>query len=278
MIGKVIADRFRIESVVGEGQMSRVYVAEQLSMKRRVALKILRDELARDRDAVERFRLEVAAVTRLRSPHTIQFFDFGESPLFIAMELLEGETLRTRLERDRQLSYDDVRAIVEQIAESLTEAHAADVLHRDLKPENVFLCGTPAPPKPFIKVLDFGLAKLLDRSDRITAPSTTVGTPAYLAPEVALPGKTVDKRADLYSLGVITFEMLTGHRPFDAPSPMMMMLAHASEPVPDAYGDRPDLPSGLNAFMQVVLAKDPDERLADAATFAHVLDSALRES
>src|SRR5688572_25011946 len=207
LIGAVLAGRFRIDALIGEGQAARVYVAEQLSMSRRVAIKVLRKELAKDRASVERFRREVEAVKFLRSPHTIAFYDFGEDAghLFIVMELLEGRTLRERIERGGPFERAEVLAIVDPVAASLAEAHAAGVIHRDLKPENVFLCPTPGPPGPFVKVLDFGLAKLLDGVERpsITAPSTTVGTPAYLAPEMATPGREADARVDLYALGIM---------------------------------------------------------------------------
>jgi serine/threonine-protein kinase len=279
LLGSVVAGRFRLEALVGEGEMARVYVAEQLSMGRKVALKVLRRELTQDRTASARFQREVEAVKRLRSPHTIGFHDFGEwqGQLYIAMELLEGQTLRERLERDRFLDPEEVLSIVDQVASSLDEAHSAAVIHRDLKPENVFLCPTPGPPRPFVKVLDFGLAKLLDGLDRpnLTAPTHTVGTPAYLAPEMARPGREADARVDLYSLGVMTFEMLVGERPYRAKSPLAMLMLHSKEPVPSARARKPDLPGGVDAFVQIAMAKDPDKRPEDGATFARALRSAL---
>jgi eukaryotic-like serine/threonine-protein kinase len=279
LIGGVLADRFRVTGLIGEGQAARVYSAEQLSMERKVAVKILRKELSKDRASVERFRREVEAVKLLRSPHTIAFYDFGEhaGQLFIVMELLEGRTLRERMERGGPFETAEVIAIVDPITSALAEAHAAGVIHRDLKPENVFLCPTPGPPGPFVKVLDFGLAKLLDGADRphITAPSTTVGTPAYLAPEMARPGRDADARVDLYALGVMTFEMLAGERPYQAITPLSMLMLHRKQPIPSARGKRADLPAGVDAFLQVALAKDPEERPPDALAFARALRAAL---
>jgi serine/threonine-protein kinase len=279
LVGATIADRFRIERQLGEGQMSRVYVAEQLAFGRQVALKLLRHELASDPEALARFRREAMAVTRLQSPHTIEFYDFGATAtgeLYIAMELLGGETLRARLEREHHLAPTEVAAIVAQIAASLGEAHAAGIVHRDLKPENIQFSDQPTPLHPFIKVLDFGLARLEQGDDvRITGQHRTVGTPAYLAPESAAKGGVADARADLYALGVIAFEMLVGERPFARDTPMAMMIAHLRAPIPSAYDRGVELPRGVDAFMQAALAKDPDERIADAATFAAALSAVL---
>src|SRR5262249_47456909 len=159
-----------------------------------------------------RFRQEVGVVARLRSPHTIQCFDAGQAgtdPLFIAMELLVGETLRQRLDRDGAIAPDDVVRIAAQIGASLQEAHDTGVLHRDLKPENVFFCAHATPLRPFVKVLDFGLAKLIvpdPDAMRLTDEQNTVGTPAYMAPEMIVRQRAVDHRADIYALGVMCFE------------------------------------------------------------------------
>ena len=279
LLGAILGDRYRLDALAGEGQMARVYLAEQLSMRRQVAVKVLRRELSKDANAVARFRREVEVVRLLRSPHTIAFHDFGEvgGQLYIVMELLEGETLRERLRVHGPLEPEEALSITVQVASSLGEAHAAGVIHRDLKPETVFLCPTPGPPRPFVKVLDFGLAKLLDGAEQqnITAPSTTVGTPAYLAPEMARPGREADPRVDLYALGVVAFEMLTGSRPYHAKSPLSMLMLHTKEPIPSARALRPELRPGIDAFFQVALAKDPEERPPDAATFARSLEAAL---
>jgi len=278
--GQVLDGRYRLEELLGEGQMGRVYVAEQLAMKRKVAVKLLRPEDVEDERSVARFRREVDAVTRLRSPHCITFFDFGieGGELFIVMELLEGENLRQCLERG-PLPPTEVRRIVDATCECLAEAHAAGVLHRDLKPENVFLCRPPAAKgPPHVKVLDFGLAKLIAPEDRdagvITRPKTVVGTAAYLAPEMAR-GADPDATSDLYALGVMTFEMLTGTRPFSGDNPTRMMLAHVSEPIPSAVARRAELPRGIDAFFSIALAKDRAERFDDATRFAAALASAL---
>ncbi len=282
MLGRVIAGRFRVETLLGEGQMARVYAATQLSMSRRVALKVLRSELMQDAEASERFRREVRAVALLRSPHTIEFYDFGElegGERYIAMEHLEGETLRQRLERHPKLAPPEVIAIVSQLAASLGEAHAAGVIHRDLKPENVEFVTAATPIRPFMKVLDFGLAKLVDPDDdevHITGRHRTVGTPAYLAPESATSRGHVDWRSDLYSLAVIIFEMLVGQRPFQAPSPMQMLIAHLREAIPSARALGAELPAGIDQFFATALAKDPQERFANADTLLQALKNILK--
>jgi serine/threonine-protein kinase len=279
-VGKLIAGRYRLLRALGAGAMARVYVAEQVTMGRNVAVKVLRDELELDDIAVQRFRQEIAAVADLRSPHTIQCHDAGESDgrLFLSMELLAGETLRQRLERDRAIAPAEVVAIAAQIGASLDEAHDAGVLHRDLKPENVFVCTHPSPLRPFIKVLDFGLAKLLepDRALRLTDRGRTVGTPAYMAPEMVVRGRAVDSRADLYALGVICFEMLVGRRPFDGKQAMAVAVAHARDAIPRASAIAPALPPAIDAFFDTVLAKSAAARPARASDVAALLAEALR--
>ncbi len=283
LIGRTVAGRFRVDSLIGEGQMARVYLAEQLSMHRHVALKVLRAELANEPKAAVRFRREVEAVTRLRSPHTIQFFDFGEDEhglLFIAMELLTGGTLRERLDAIGNLPAIEVVTIIDQVCQSLAEAHAAGVVHRDLKPENIYFSANSAPVQPFVKVLDFGLAKLREPMDgdmSITGQRMTVGTPAYLPPEVAKVDGVADWRSDLYALGVMTYEMLTGTRPFDGNTPMAVMIAHTREPIPSALGRGVVLPDSIDAFFTHALAKEPAERPLGAAAFSSGLARALGE-
>ena len=279
-LGSIVAGRYRVDALLGSGEMARVYLAEQLSMGRPVALKLLRPEIAREPDAVLRFRREVEAVTRLRSPHAISFYDFGQSDdtLFIAMERLDGEPLRARLERDPVLAPDLVLHIVTETCECLAEAHGAGIIHRDLKPENVFLCTPLAAGRPVhVKVVDFGLAKILEgtRLDGITAKNSTVGTPAYLAPERVTSGMKDDERADLYALGVMVFEMLTGQRPYDSPNLIQMLRLHRDAPVPSARALRPELPAMVDAFLRQAMAKDATARFGSAEAFARALAGAL---
>ncbi|HUH03200.1 MAG TPA: serine/threonine-protein kinase [Kofleriaceae bacterium] len=281
LIGHSLLGRYRVRRFLGAGTMARVYLAHQVSVGREVAVKVLRSELTQDSDAAMRFRREIEAVARLRSPHTIEFFDCGETPSgyhFIVMEYLQGETLRARLDARGALPPGLAISIVAQVASALGEAHAAGIVHRDLKPENIHFTDHPSPLSPFVKVLDFGLVQLADArhgSGRATGKHTTVGTPAYLAPEAATVGQAIDWRCDLYALGVITFQMLTGILPFSGRTPIEAMIAHVRDPIPSAAAMRPELGPAIDGFFAQVLAKDPQQRISNAALLAQSLSEAL---
>jgi eukaryotic-like serine/threonine-protein kinase len=278
-LGKVLAGRYRLLRDLGAGQMARVYVAEQLAMGRNVAIKLLLDEVRLDDMAVARFVQEVFAVARLRSPHTIQFYDAGVSETgaqFIAMELLAGETLRQRLNRDGSIPPYEAVGIAAQVGASLQEAHEAGVLHRDLKPENIFLCSHPTPWHLYVKVLDFGLAKIIEAApDRPeTRDGYRVGTPAYMAPEMIVRGRRVDHRADVYALGLLCFEMLTGRRAFEARGAREMAMAQVMEPIPRG-SEVGDLPPEVDSVFDTLMAKDPEARPQQATDVAPLLADAL---
>jgi eukaryotic-like serine/threonine-protein kinase len=281
-LGKVLAGRYRLVRPLGVGQMARVYVAEQLDMGRNVAIKLLLDEVQLDDMAVARFVQEVIAVARLRSPHTIQFYDAGVSETgaqFIAMELLAGETLRQRLLRDERIPPFEAVGIAAQVGASLQEAHEAGVLHRDLKPENIFLCSHPTPWHLYVKVLDFGLAKILEAAPERpeTRDGYRVGTPAYMAPEMIVRGRKVDHRADIYALGLLCFEMLTGQRAYEARSPREMAMAQVIEPIPRS-SQVADLPPAVDLVFDKLMAKDPADRPQQATDVAPLLADALAQS
>ena len=280
-LGKVLAGRYRLVRHLGAGQMARVYVAEQLEMGRNVAIKLLLDEVRLDDEAVGRFRHEVFAVARLRSPHTIQFYDAGVSETgaqFIAMELLAGETLRQRLNRDGRLPPHEVVGIAAQVGASLQEAHEAGVLHRDLKPENIFLCSHPTPWHLYVKVLDFGLAKIVeaapDDGRHLTQDGYRVGTPAYMAPEMIVSGRPVDHRADIYALGLLCFELLTGQRAYEGRTPREMAMAQVIEPIPRGSA-LADLPVAVDLLFDSLIAKNPALRPQQATDVAPLLADAL---
>jgi serine/threonine-protein kinase len=281
LLGVTIDGRFQIARLLGKGQMARVYVAEQLSMGRNVALKLLAPDLVLDETAVGRFHQEVAAVSRLHSPHAIEFYDTGQTAdghLYIVMELLPGQNLRERLESEPIIDPVEVVGITFQVASVLQEAHEAGVLHRDLKPENIHFCEQATPLRPFVKLLDFGLAKLLDpgpEDPTLTGKRQTVGTPAYMAPEMIIEERPVDHRCDVYALAAICFEMLTGSRPYHEKSAMKMALAHVRSPIPSATERNPRLPRNLDTFFQSALAKQADGRPATATELAQRLAEAL---
>lgn len=282
VIGSIIGGRFKLARLLGKGNMARVYVAEQLSMERNVAVKLLQPDLIVDETAAGRFRQEVHAVSRLHSPHTICFYDAGRTPSgtpYIVMELLFGQTLRERLNEDTVLPPSEVLSIVRQISCSLYEAHEAGVWHRDLKPENVHFCHQATPMQPFLKLLDFGLAKLMDArgpdNPTLTGKRQTVGTPAYMAPEMIVEERQVDHRVDIYALGVMIFEMLTGSRPFQGANAMKMALAHVQEEIPSAHLRNPHLPPNIDSFFATVMAKKPEARPKYALDVADLLASFL---
>ena len=272
LIGREIDGRFEIVRLLGEGGMGSVYVARQKSIDRLVALKVLKRELLQDATAARRFLLEAKAASRLSNAHTITIHDFGKTQdglLYIAMELLTGQSLRERLRAKKRLSVDEAVGLLDQVAESLTEAHAQGIVHRDLKPENIFLAETPD-GADLVKVLDFGIARAqsIAGSTHMTNTGAIVGTPAYLCPEVIV-GQKADERADIYALGIVMYEMLTGMVPYRAETPMQLLMMHIhNEPTPvEKIQPAITLPRALHAFLWRCLAKDREHRPANAREF-----------
>jgi serine/threonine-protein kinase len=266
LLGKVFVDRYEIVELLGRGGMGAVYRARHIAMDSQVALKVLRREASTDLDSIERFYREARAASRLAHPNTIRVFDFGQSEdgqLFLAMEYLEGRTLRAEVRRVGRMDPSRVLRIAEQIARSLGEAHEKGIVHRDVKPENIFLMTMIGHPD-FVKVLDFGVARTL-AGESLTRTGLAIGTPAYMSPEQAR-GERVDGRSDLYSLGVMMFEMAAGIPPFESSTPMHLMLKHISEPPPrlsDVCGG--GIPPDFEALVHQLLAKVADDRPHDAS-------------
>ena len=234
-MGETVSGRFLIKRLLGEGGMGKVYLAEQLPMGRKVALKVLRPDLSSDEAAVKRFFREALAVSRLQHPNTVTLFDYGESEkgdLFIAMEYLEGMSLKDLLAVTPKPSANRVLGIIAQVALSLAEAHRKEIVHRDLKPDNIILSDIDGQPD-FVKVIDFGIAHLTAASgdSRITQAGFVCGTPEYMSPEQAR-GDSLDGRSDLYSLGIIFFEMLEGYLPFVGETPLATVLKHQTDEAP----------------------------------------------
>jgi len=261
---------YRLIEVLGEGGMGRVYVAEHVKLGRRVAVKKLRSELASNATAVARFFSEARAVNRISHENIVEITDFLEHPggdNYIIMELLKGEDLAHRLQRKRILPLPRAFDIAAQTASALSAVHAAGMIHRDLKPDNIFLIERGGNPD-FVKVLDFGVAKLTDTSDRggiamhVTAAGQIIGTPEYMSPEQA-GGLAVDFRTDIYALGVILYEMITGDLPFQAKSFGELLIQHMTSPV-ELPRFAPGLPygiqSGRDQLLLDLLAKNPKDR------------------
>ncbi|MCC7074724.1 MAG: serine/threonine protein kinase [Deltaproteobacteria bacterium] len=274
--GKLIAGRYRLTRQIGKGGMGAVWVAVQEQLGREVALKLIRPELVHEERVRERFRREARLVAQLNNPHVVNVIDFGEAEapggdgttLFIAMELLRGRTLRQRM-REGPVSPRESAAVVAQIADGLAAAHQAGVVHRDLKPDNVMLVPTPGRPD-LVKLVDFGVAKSLTPEagmSRLTQTGVLVGTPGYLAPEVVL-GDPADPSSDLYSVGVLWFELLARRQPFAAQTPMALAMMHLSEPAPRLSKLVPSVPDSIDALVDELLRKEPSERPPSAAALA----------
>jgi tRNA A-37 threonylcarbamoyl transferase component Bud32 len=277
MLGREIIGQYVIVDKLGEGGMGEVYLADQPAIGRQVAIKIVLPQ-TRERDHeehVQRFRNEAKAAASLESAHIVQIFNWGElddGTLFMAMEYLPGRTLAQLIAERGPLEPELVVTIAEQICAALSEAHAAGIIHRDLKPSNIMLIerGETHPPQPTcIKVLDFGVAKL-EGSD-ITRSGAMFGTPQYMSPE-QLRGDGLDGRSDLYSLGVMLYELLAGELPFASASAIGFVTAHLHEPPPPLPST---VPRALAEVVMMLLAKQPEERPANAAAVVAELHAAL---
>jgi serine/threonine-protein kinase len=266
LVGQVVDGRFRVLSMLGLGGMGAVYRAMQTSVQREVALKVIRGSASPA--LAKRFMLEARTTSQLKSIHTVTVFDFGQTPdglLYLAMELLEGEDLEHVLRRHGRLPWREALRVIDEVALSLEEAHDKGIVHRDLKPSNIYLCKTGSGP-PLVKVLDFGVAKLQTNDQpTLTGTGMIVGTPQYMAPEQAHAAAT-DARTDLYSLGCVLYEMLTGRPPFVADTPLGVLLAHAQQEAPTLETVAPglDSPPGVQQLVESMLKKPLQARITGA--------------
>jgi serine/threonine-protein kinase len=287
-MGCTLAERYTIVGRVGAGGMGTVYRAEQAPMHREVALKVLRKDLGRDPETVARFHREAHTLSALKHPNTVTIFDFGQTPdglLFLAMELLEGEMLSSRLKRVGAMDVPTAIRIAAGVLRSLGEAHTRGIIHRDLKPDNIFLAKVHGRPDEdeLVKVVDFGIAKIRDGERGLeplqTQEGTVFGTPRYMSPEQAQ-GKTLDGRSDLYAVGVLLFHMLTGHPPFTDDDAVIVMAHHIKtipEPVRQLVPDRA-IPESLEKLVERALEKDPAARPQTAEAFLAELEQTLVEA
>lgn len=283
-IGRMLNNRYLVEAKLGEGGFGAVYRGRQVQIGREVALKVLHPEMARDPSVVARFRREGVVACNLRDAHTITTYDFDQTAdgvLYIAMELLKGRSLHDVFQQQAPLPWTRVFRILEQICSSLAEAHAQGIVHRDLKPENIYLeqRGTQA---DYVKVLDFGIAKIVggeigQQSPQLTATGQTLGTLEYMSPE-QLMGKQLDGRSDIYALGVVSYELLTGRLPFpDAHGPTQLIAAQLRR-VPDLpSAARPDagIPPAVDRIILRMLEKDRAKRYADVNELRAAIQEAL---
>ncbi len=276
-----LVGEYQIQSLLGEGGMGTVYAAVHPVIGKKVAIKVLSAGVTQDRSAVERFVLEARSVNAIAHPNIVDIFSFGQLPdrrHYFVMERLEGETLRARIARQGSLTAVEALQPFRDVGRALAAAHRSQVIHRDLKPDNIMLC--PDEQRGLsAKLLDFGVAKLLDTGAAMSIPKTragmVVGTPQYMAPEQCL-GGAVDARSDLYSLGVVLFEALVGRLPFDGSTVVEIWQGHVGKPPPRL---REVVPPGalcsieLESLVMQLLAKNPSNRLQSAAQFCEALDA-----
>lgn len=275
--GKIIAERFRLVRELGVGGMGSVWLAHHVGLDTPCAVKFINAEVVSMADMRLRFEREAKAAAALRSSHVVQILDYGvwENFPYIAMEYLEGEDLAQRIKRKGRLSSKETVLIVSQVARALTKAHAAGLIHRDLKPENIFL--VPEDDHEVAKVLDFGIAKshgpLLDMAT--TKAGALLGTPHYMSPEQAQGTKTIDYRSDLWSLGVLAFQCMTGKLPFNSEALGDLLLHIMVNPLPVPSQLAPDVPQTFDIWWQRAAARDPAQRFQSAKELADSLAVAL---
>jgi len=282
-IGQTLLDQFKIEEQIGAGGMGSVYRARQTTLHRDVAIKILHSELADNRDAVRRFKREARVCTALDHPNVVRVFLFGQlddGSLYIVMEYLKGRSLLEVLQREGALPVHRALHIATQICDGVGEAHAQGVVHRDLKPENVVLVNKARDPD-FVKVLDFGIARVLwgDEQTVATQSGLVFGTARYISPEGAA-GESTDVRSDVYSLGIITYQLLSGDTPFDAPSPVAMLMKHIHSSPPHLLSQEraKHVPEAVADVVMRALSKNPEGRYDDAHAFADALRGAAERA
>ncbi len=277
-VGQIIGGKYRVLRLVGAGGMGAVYEAENAWIKRRVAIKVLRPELLRSNEAVQRFTQEAQAATSIEHPNIVYVLDMGQEPsdgsLYIVQEYLTGIDLRRRLEHDKRLSVQEVLSTLVPIMSALMAAHDRGIVHRDIKPENIFLSrGTGGEIVP--KLIDFGVSKIMDAAGALakTQTGTALGTPYYMSPEQGRGDSTIDARTDVWSVGAVLFELLAGAPPFDAANYNLLVLKILTERPPRIETMAPGIPADLAAIVHGALEPDRDRRFASMRDFRDALQN-----
>jgi serine/threonine protein kinase len=279
LLGTTLAGKYRIDARLSEGGMGTVYRGTHVLMDKTVAIKVLRPSLAADEKIVARFSREARAASRITHPNALSVTDFGEDEsghVYLVMEFLSGKTLKQLIRDEGPLPLPRVVDITRQVAEALNAAHCQGVVHRDLKSDNIMLLDTMI--GDHAKVLDFGIAKINEPDGSVdtnlTAPNLVIGTPQYMSPEQCSQETEIDSRADIYSLGVILYEMLVGHVPFSGDSPTMVMMKHLQEPVPSVLEERTDVPAAVGRVVARAMAKVREHRYQNVAELVEDLSLA----
>ncbi|HEV8453414.1 MAG TPA: protein kinase, partial [Gemmatimonadales bacterium] len=271
-LAEALGAAYTIEGEIGRGGMGVVYRARDERLQRRVAIKVLPPELAFQQDIRERFTREAQTAARLSHPHIVPIHSVGEGGglVYFVMGYVDGESVAARIRRRGQLPVEEARRIMKETADALSAAHSLSVIHRDIKPDNILLEGT----RGRVMVTDFGIAKALSSSGAtLTGIGVAIGTPAFMSPEQAAGERDIDGRSDLYSLGIVTYQMLTGQLPFNAPSVAGILMKQITEAAPDLRRRRPDIPEDLALAVARCLEKDPQNRWPTADALRRALES-----
>ncbi|MGH9932480.1 MAG: protein kinase domain-containing protein [Pyrinomonadaceae bacterium] len=265
LLGRILADKYRIDELLSSGGMGTVYRGTHVLMDKTVAVKVLRPSLASDEKIVARFSREARAASKISHPHALSVTDFGESEngvVFLVMEYLDGLTLKQIIRQEGPMPLPRTVEILRQVGGALDAAHAEGVVHRDLKSDNIMLLSSSG--TDYAKVLDFGIAKIKEPEGTydpgLTAADLVIGTPQYMSPEQCSQSPDIDARSDIYSLGVILYEMLVAHVPFTGGSPTAIMLKHLQQPAPSVLAERDDLPEAIGRVVARALEKRPEDR------------------
>jgi eukaryotic-like serine/threonine-protein kinase len=271
MVGEVLLDRYELEELVGTGGMSSVYRAHDRLLDRTVALKVLHEHHLQDPEYVERFRREARSVAVLSHPNIVTVIDRGEHEgrQFIVFEYVDGQNLKRLIENGRPVPVDTALHLATQIAHGLSFAHRNGLVHRDVKPQNVLLNGDGR-----AKVTDFGIARSLDVKHGMTQTGTVLGTSDYIAPEQAQ-GKEIGEHTDVYSLGVVLYELLTGEVPYPGENFVAVAMRHINDPPPSVREKRPEVPARVDEAVQRAMAKDPADRFPSMADFGRELEACM---
>ncbi len=279
LLGQTLAGKYRVEQLIKRGGMGAVYRGKHVLMDKTVAIKVLRPALAVDDAVVARFSREAKAASRISHPHAVSVTDFGEAEngvVFLVMEYLDGRTLKEIIRSEGPMPLGRAVEIIRQVTGALDAAHAQGVVHRDLKSDNIMLSQTNG--GDWAKVLDFGIAKIQQPASAkdadLTAPNLVIGTPQYMSPEQCSQIQPLDARSDIYSLGVIIYEMLAGRVPFTGESATMIMMQHVQDSPPSVLATRPDLPPAVDHVIARALAKTPADRFQSAGELFSALSIA----